>query len=95
MIHVNKLEEVPVTKSVVLHSFSHPYKLMTLIHVNELEEVPLRTITAVLNSLYPPPHPPTHTKKDEVNRRFESEEVPLTTAHFRSLLPHPPRTRRR
>ena len=26
MIHVNKLEEVPVTKSVVLHSFSLPLK---------------------------------------------------------------------
>ena len=67
--------------------------MTTLIHVNELEEVPLRTIAAVLNSL--PPPPPPHTQNDEVNTRFESEEVPLTTAHFRSLLPHPPRTRRR
>ena len=40
--------------------YPHPYKMTTLIYVNELEEVPLRTIAAVLNSLYPPP-PPTHT----------------------------------
>ena len=65
--------------------------MTTLIHVNELEEVPLRTIPAVLIP-FPPTH--THTQNDEVNTRFELEEVPLTTAHFRSLLPHAPRTRR-
>ena len=44
--------------------YPHPYKMTTLIYVNELEEVPLRTIAAVLNSLYPPPPPPpTHTHK--------------------------------
>ena len=36
--------------------------MTTLIHANKLEEVPLRTSTAVLNSLYPPP-PHTHTHK--------------------------------
>ena len=52
---------------------------MMLIHVNELEEVPLTTSAAVLNLLYPLP-PPTHT--NDVSRRYESLEVPLTTAHF-------------
>ena len=63
--------------------------MTTLIHVNELEEVPLRTIAAVLNSLYPPPppHTHTHTQNEDFNTRFESEEVPLTTAHFRPFYP--------
>ena len=64
-----------------------------LIHVKELEEVPLRTIAAVFNS-HPLPTPQ-NTQNDDVNTRFESEEVPLKTAHFRSLLPHTPRTPRR
>ena len=64
--------------------------MMTLIHVNKLEEVPLRTSAAVLNSLYPPPpHPHTHTQNDDVHTRYESEEVPLMTAHFQSLLTLP------
>ena len=51
--------------------------MTTSIHVNELEEVPLKTSAAVLNCLYPPP-PHTHTQNDDVNSRYESEEVPLT-----------------
>ena len=72
-------------KSVVLHSSPPPTKTTTLIHVNELEEVPLRVSAAVLNSLYPPPPTLTHThtqNDDDVNTRYELEEVPLTTAHF-------------
>ena len=64
--------------------------MMTLIHVNELEEVPLRTSAAVLNSLYPPPPPPpthTNTQNDDVNTRYELEEVPLTPARFSPLYP--------
>ena len=36
------------------------------------------TSAAVLNSVYLPPH----TQNDDVNTRYESEEVPLTTAHL-------------
>ena len=56
-----------------------------LIHVNELEEVPLRTSAAVLKSLYP--LPPPHTQNDDVNTRYELEEVPLMTAHFSPFYP--------
>ena len=59
--------------------------MTTLIHVNELEEVPLRTRAVVLNSLYHPAH--THTQNDDVNTRYESEEVPLTAAHFSPFYP--------
>ena len=67
--------------------------MTTLIHVNESEEVPLTTGAAVLNYFYPPPHP---EQNDDVDTRYESEEVPLkTNAVLKSLLPHHPRTRRR
>ena len=50
--------------------------MTTLIHVNESEEVPLTTGAAVLNYFYPPPHP---EENDDVDTRYESEEVPLKT----------------
>ena len=81
LIHLNKLEDVLVTKSVVLHHFPHPYK-------NDDVDTCKRTGGGTFKDkrsgfkfpLPPPPH--SHTQNDDVNTRYESEEVPLTIAHF-------------
>ena len=64
MIHVNKLEEVPVTKSVVLHSLSPPLQ-------NDDVDICKRTGGGTFKNnrssfkfpLPPPPSPHTHTKR--------------------------------
>ena len=50
--------------------------MTTLIHVNESEEVPLTTGVEVLNSFYLP----LPEQNDDVNTRYESEEVPVKTS---------------